>query len=144
MASIMFLGLSLGLAGVAGPTAPPDAAALVRQVREREAWLDAIIAQSGDGIIASDEHGVLRLFNPAAERQHGAGWREVAAPEWVEAYGLRALDGRPLALEETPLYRALHGERVEDARWLVRRPGGDVTDTRWRYSLLNWGHDPLK
>ncbi|EKV26878.1 putative DNA-binding protein [Caenispirillum salinarum AK4] len=23
-------------------------------------------------------------------------------------------------------------------------PGGDVTDTRWRYSLMNWGHDPLK
>lgn len=23
-------------------------------------------------------------------------------------------------------------------------PRGDVTDTRWRYSLMNWGHDPLK
>ncbi|MFI8186950.1 DUF3140 domain-containing protein [Actinacidiphila glaucinigra] len=29
-------------------------------------------------------------------------------------------------------------------RHLKQRPGGDVTDTRWRYSLLNWGHDPLK
>jgi thiol-disulfide isomerase/thioredoxin len=42
MASIMFLGLSFGLAGVAGPTAPPDAAALVRQVREREAWIERL------------------------------------------------------------------------------------------------------
>lgn len=25
-----------------------------------------------------------------------------------------------------------------------QRPSGDVTDTRWRYSLMNWGHDPLK
>lgn len=25
-----------------------------------------------------------------------------------------------------------------------QRPEGDVTDTRWRYSLMNWGHDPLK
>ncbi|PHK96309.1 DNA-binding protein [Pseudoroseomonas rhizosphaerae] len=24
-----------------------------------------------------------------------------------------------------------------------QRPGGDVTDTRWRHSLMNWGHDPL-
>ena len=25
-----------------------------------------------------------------------------------------------------------------------QRPDGDVTDTRWRKSLMNWGHDPLK
>jgi len=25
-----------------------------------------------------------------------------------------------------------------------QRPDGDVTETHWRYSLMNWGHDPLK
>ena len=29
-------------------------------------------------------------------------------------------------------------------RHMAQRPGGDVTDTRWRKSLMNWGHDPLK
>ncbi|APY91300.1 DUF3140 domain-containing protein [Streptomyces alfalfae] len=29
-------------------------------------------------------------------------------------------------------------------RHLKQRPDGDVTDTRWRYSLMNWGHDPMK
>ena len=29
-------------------------------------------------------------------------------------------------------------------RHLKQRPDGDVTDTRWRHSLMNWGHDPLK
>jgi hypothetical protein len=29
-------------------------------------------------------------------------------------------------------------------RHLKQRPAGDVTETRWRYSLMNWGHDPLK
>jgi hypothetical protein len=29
-------------------------------------------------------------------------------------------------------------------RHLAQRPTGDVADTRWRYSLMNWGHDPLK
>jgi Protein of unknown function (DUF3140) len=29
-------------------------------------------------------------------------------------------------------------------RHLAQRPKGDVTETRWRYSLMNWGHDPLK
>ncbi len=29
-------------------------------------------------------------------------------------------------------------------RHSAQRPEGDVKDTRWRYSLMNWGHDPLK
>lgn len=28
-------------------------------------------------------------------------------------------------------------------RHLAQRPDGDVTETAWRYSLMNWGHDPL-
>ena len=30
------------------------------------------------------------------------------------------------------------------SRHLAQRPSGDVTDTPWRYSLMNWGHDPTK
>jgi hypothetical protein len=29
-------------------------------------------------------------------------------------------------------------------RHLAQRPDGDVSQSRWRYSLMNWGHDPLK
>lgn len=29
-------------------------------------------------------------------------------------------------------------------RHLAQRPSGDVTDTAWRFSLMNWGHDPTK
>ncbi len=29
-------------------------------------------------------------------------------------------------------------------RHLAQWPSGDVTDTPWRHSLMNWGHDPLK
>jgi hypothetical protein len=29
-------------------------------------------------------------------------------------------------------------------RHLAQRPAGDVRETKWRYSLMNWGHDPLK
>ena len=29
-------------------------------------------------------------------------------------------------------------------RHAKQRPDGDVTDTRWRKSLMNWGHDPLR
>jgi hypothetical protein len=29
-------------------------------------------------------------------------------------------------------------------RHLAQRPDKDVHDTPWRYSLMNWGHDPEK
>lgn len=29
-------------------------------------------------------------------------------------------------------------------RHSAQRPSGDIEDTRWRYSLMNWGHDPMK
>jgi Protein of unknown function (DUF3140) len=44
------------------------------------------------------------------------------------------------------------GDDVHDMRRIVsyvhrhsaQRPAGDISETRWRYSLMNWGHDPLK
>lgn len=29
-------------------------------------------------------------------------------------------------------------------RHLAQRPNGDIDDSSWRYSLMNWGHDPCK
>ena len=29
-------------------------------------------------------------------------------------------------------------------RHLAQKPSGDIEETPWRYSLMNWGHDPLK
>jgi hypothetical protein len=29
-------------------------------------------------------------------------------------------------------------------RHLAQRPSGDIKDTHWRFSLINWVNDPLK
>jgi hypothetical protein len=29
-------------------------------------------------------------------------------------------------------------------RHLAQKPAGEIEHTHWRYSLMNWGHDPLK
>jgi len=29
-------------------------------------------------------------------------------------------------------------------RHSAQRPDGDISGTRWRYSLKNWGHEPLR
>lgn len=49
----------------------------------------------------------------------------------------------PAELEEDDL---AHMRKVVGyvARHSVQRPAGDIMHTRWRYSLMNWGHDPLK
>lgn len=94
------------------------------QAEQERDLLRAIFEQSGDGIIVCDEQGVIRVFNPEAERQHGKGRRPVPPAEWAAAYGLCDAEGRPLALADIPLHRALRGERVENARWKVRRPDG--------------------
>ncbi|MBC7920606.1 MAG: DUF3140 domain-containing protein [Ferruginibacter sp.] len=41
-------------------------------------------------------------------------------------------------------YAHMHQVIAYIKRHSAQRPSGDVTDTRWRYSLMNWGHDPLK
>ncbi len=99
------------------------AAMLLRPVEDRD-LLAAIVEQSGDGIIVCDAKGVVRVFNPAAQRQHGVGLHDAPASDWQKTWGLFEVDGSPLPLESTPLFRALHGEKVEGARWIVRRPDG--------------------
>jgi PAS domain S-box-containing protein len=107
------------------------------EMETRKRLLDLIIEQSGDAIIMADEKGVLRIFNAEAERQHGVTLREVAAPDWTATYGLLTLNGCPLTLEETPLYRALQGATVSDARWTVQRPDGSLR-------ILNGTASPLR
>lgn len=94
------------------------------EAEEGRALLDLVVQQSADGIVVADATGLLRLVNRAAEEQHGKGLRAVPPQDWGQTYGLLTEAGHPLPLEQTPLYRALQGERVIDARWRVRRPDG--------------------
>lgn len=89
------------------------------------AVLRRIIGQSGDGIVMVDEHGVVRLMNPEAERQLGPA-TELTIDAWARATGISTPEGAPMPAAETPLHRALHGEKVESVRWQVRRPDGPV------------------
>ncbi|WP_437977909.1 response regulator [Sorangium sp. So ce295] len=86
--------------------------------------LQALIEQSGDGIMAADARGALRICNGEAQRQHGVYASD--ARDALRTRGLLALDGRPLRPDEDPLHRALRGEKVENARWLVTRPDGSI------------------
>jgi PAS domain S-box-containing protein len=105
------------------------ATAAVEIARHQQEMLRAIVEQSGEGIIAADERGVLRLFNAEAERQHGVSLRMLAAHEWPAVDGPPAADrAPPFAPEQTPLYRGVQGEFVKGAQFRVRRPDGAVRE----------------
>ncbi len=122
--------------GVVFKDVTPERTAREEVAAERD-LLRLIIEQTGDGVIVADADGVIRVFNAAAQRQHGVARAEVHAPEWASAYGLFRDDGTPLPLDETPLYRALRGEKVEDASWTVKAPSGERR-------LLNGTATPLR
>jgi diguanylate cyclase (GGDEF)-like protein/PAS domain S-box-containing protein len=89
------------------------------------ALLNAVLDTVDVGIVACDADGRLTLFNDAARAFHGID-ADAALPvrDWQRSYGLYDADGlTPLAPERIPLVRALHGERVRDARLTIHAPG---------------------
>ena len=81
-----------------------------------------------------------------SEESRKVGWRRLGAEESVgHASGRRILDllATPAArLDEDDLR---HMRKVVGfvRRHRAQEPANMVT-SRWRYSLMNWGHDPLK
>ncbi|WP_374469771.1 DUF3140 domain-containing protein [Phenylobacterium sp.] len=55
-----------------------------------------------------------------------------------------AIRGKPVAALTDADYAHMKKVIGYCRRHLAQRPWGDVTDTRWRWSLMNWGHDPLR
>jgi hypothetical protein len=75
---------------------------------------------------------------------------KVTAPGGHEAVGhamgrrILELHGKKAADLDDDDYAAMRKVIGYVHRHMKQRPGGDVSDTRWRKSLMNWGHDPLK
>jgi hypothetical protein len=89
---------------------------------ELEAWL------------ATDESRAVGQKDGAGESTGHASGRRI-----VELLRTKKAD---LTDDDLAHMRTVHGY-VQ--RHLAQRPGKeDVATSRWRYSLMNWGHDPLK
>ncbi len=92
---------------------------------ERE-FLSAVLGQVDAGIVVCDADGRLTLFNRVARELHGADPDPALPPDaWASHYGLYREDGfTPLPTQEYPLVRALGGERVREAEFVIARPAG--------------------
>ena len=82
----------------------------------------------------------------ASDKSKAVGWRRAGESESVgHASGRRivAILGKPAGkLTETD-YQHMRKTVGFIRRHLAQEPANMVT-SRWRYSLMNWGHDPLK
>ena len=106
-------------------------AAGTKDLARSEARLQTIVGQLPSGVVAVDRQGHVLLVNEAGRRLAGPPDAALpAVPEKAALYSLRdAETGQPLAPADTPLGRALAGERVENHTLLHRRPG--EAEDRW-------------
>lgn len=92
--------------------------------RERS-FLTAVLDSSGVSIIACDPQGTLMLFNETARNLHGLPFRAIGPEQWSEHYHLYLEDGvTPMETTQNPLFKALHGERVQDEVMVIRPKNG--------------------
>jgi PAS domain S-box-containing protein len=87
---------------------------LTMELREKERkYLEIILENISDGIVACDENGVLTFFNHATREFHGINEMPLPAEQWSNYYNLYHTDGvTPMKMEEVPLFRAFKGEKV--------------------------------
>ena len=87
--------------------------------RERD-WLDIVLENLSEGIVACDANGVLTVLNRATRQFHGIPKGAIPAGEWAMTYDLYFADGvTPMPKEEFPLFRALRGETVQEAEMVI-------------------------
>ncbi len=93
------------------------------EVEAERRFIAAVLESLGEGVIASDERGELRIVNAAARRY---GDEDSLALGGLADRGelFRAATGKPVTRDELPLPRALRGEDVADEEYLAGDPAG--------------------
>ncbi|MBE7217941.1 MAG: response regulator [Caulobacteraceae bacterium] len=103
----------------------PDRSQLVPEGADRSSAAltqAAILGQLAEGVIVTDACGRITLVNEAAASMHGVARLDVEPSAYSRTYSLFTEAGEPYPPLELPLARAVRGEVVRNARWLIRRP----------------------
>jgi PAS domain S-box-containing protein len=107
------------------PSDPPKHGAERLPPEEQQGFVEALLENVEDAIVACDAAGVLTVFNHAARKLHGLAERPITPDSWADYYDLYLPDGRTrMRKEEIPLYRALQGEQVREVEMVVAPEGG--------------------
>jgi hypothetical protein len=80
-----------------------------------------------------------------SEDSRSVGWTHDGEPESVGHHsGRRIVEIKRKKKSELTDEDYAHMRKVVGYvhRHLAQKPSGDTSSSRWRYSLMNWGHDP--
>jgi PAS domain S-box-containing protein len=95
-------------------------AGLRQSLDKQQGFLNALLENVEDGIVACDAEGILTVFNHAAREFHGLLEEPIPAERWAEHYDLYLPDGKTLmGKEDVPLFRALRGEHVRNLEMVI-------------------------
>ena len=99
-------------------------------LEKQKEFLDAVLENLADGVVACDNDGKLTIFNRATRDFHGLPADAGLDPsEWSNHYKLLNSDGvTPLSLNEIPLRRAFNGYVVKGQEFAVAHTNGRVLD----------------
>lgn len=80
------------------------------------------------------------------EESKSVGWSEDGGESVGHQSGRRIVKIKRTNKDELSNSQYQHMKKVVGylKRHLAQEPENDVEDSNWRYSLMNWGHDPLK
>jgi PAS domain S-box-containing protein len=96
-----------------------------RRAAAREALrFGAVLDHMADGVIVVDAAGHVERSNAAAEELIGKELVVTPVEEWAARFDLVSIEGRPLSPQEFPLIRAMRGEAVRRATFIVRSDWG--------------------
>ncbi|ELS04645.1 PAS domain S-box [Xenococcus sp. PCC 7305] len=89
-------------------------------LNQEKYFLQTLLDNLSDGIVACNSDGVLTLFNQATKEFHGLPQQAIPVDEWAEYYDLYLSDGETImSQDKIPLFRALRGESVRDAEMMI-------------------------
>ncbi len=87
-------------------------------------FIQAVLDNISDGVVACDDAGNLVLFNRTAREWHGIDALKLPPDQWSSQYDLFGPDGTsPLATESIPLKRAHNGEHLHDVGMTIAVKG---------------------
>ncbi|MEW6494024.1 MAG: PAS domain S-box protein [Cyanobacteriota bacterium] len=87
--------------------------------KERE-FLNALLENLAEGIVACDANGVLNRFNRATREFHGLPEQPLPPEQWAQYYHLYLPDSQTLIpKKKLPLFRAFQGETVRNLEVVI-------------------------
>jgi diguanylate cyclase (GGDEF)-like protein/PAS domain S-box-containing protein len=93
--------------------------------KQQSAFLESVLDNIADGVIACDKQGNIKLLNRSARKMHGFKVMSPHSGFWLEHYPIFDADKQEIVDRENyPLYRSLRGEEIKNTEIFIKLDDG--------------------